>query len=62
METEIGDARLERRDSKQGDVLREWLERDLFPAFATRMLPVDLAVVRRACAMHILDPRLNETS
>jgi len=57
MEIEIGVARLERRDSFQGDVLRKWLERDLVVAFATRILPIDLAVVRRAAAMHVPNPR-----
>lgn len=57
MEIEIGVARLERRDSFQGDVLRKWLERDLVLAFATRILPIDLAVVRRAAAMHVPNPR-----
>ena len=57
MEIEIGVARMERRDSVQGDVLRKWLERDLLAAFATRILPVDLAVVRRTSAMHVPDPR-----
>jgi toxin FitB len=57
MEIEIGVARLERRDALQGDVLRTWLERDLLPAFATRILPIDLPVVRRAAAMHVPDPR-----
>ena len=57
MEIEIGVARLERRDSVQGDVLRKWLERDLLAAFATRILPVDLAVVRLASAMHVPDPQ-----
>jgi len=57
LEIEIGVARVERRDSVQGDVLRKWLERDLLAAFATRILPVDLAVVRRASAMHVPDPR-----
>jgi predicted nucleic acid-binding protein len=57
MEIEIGVARMERRDSVQGDVLRKWLGRDLLAAFATRILPVDLAVVRRASAMHVPDPR-----
>lgn len=57
MEIEIGVARMERRDSVRGDVLRKWLERDLLAAFATRILPVDLAVVRRASAMHVPDPR-----
>lgn len=57
MEIEIGIARLERRDSSQGRALRTWLERDLLAAFATRTLPVDLGVVRRAALMHVPDPR-----
>lgn len=57
MEVEIGVARLERRDSRQGDVVRKWLERDLLAAFATRIWPIDLNVVQRAAAMHVPDPR-----
>lgn len=57
MEIEIGVARLERRDRAQGQALRAWLERDLLGAFATRTLPVDLDVVRRAAGMHVPDPR-----
>jgi predicted nucleic acid-binding protein len=57
MEIEIGVARLERRDSAQGQVLRTWLERDLLAAFATRTLPVDLDVIRRAAGMHVPDRR-----
>lgn len=57
MEIEIGVARLERRNSSQGQALRTWLERDLLAAFATRTLPVDLDVVRRAAVMHVPDPR-----
>ncbi|MGI8646664.1 MAG: type II toxin-antitoxin system VapC family toxin [Mycobacteriales bacterium] len=57
MEIEIGVARMERRDTLQGNVLRRWFERDLLSVFATRTLPVDLAVVRRAATMHVPDPR-----
>jgi predicted nucleic acid-binding protein len=57
MEIEIGIARLERRDAVQGSVLRRWLEHDLLAAFAGRILPVDLDVVRRAAGMHVPDPR-----
>jgi predicted nucleic acid-binding protein len=57
MEIEIGIARLERRDPTQGDVLRRWLEDELLAAFANRMLPVDLDVVRQAARMHVPDPR-----
>jgi len=57
MEIEIGIARLERRDPAQGETLRRWLEHDLLAAFANRMLPVDLDVVRQAARMHVPDPR-----
>lgn len=57
MEIEIGVARLERRDPASGEVLRRWFERDLLAAFATRIWPIDLAVVRRAAEMHVPDPR-----
>jgi hypothetical protein len=57
MEIEIGVARLERRDSHQGEILRKWLERDLLTAFSARIWPIDLTVVRRAATMHVPDPR-----
>lgn len=57
LEVEIGVRRVERRDPAQGAVLRRWLEHDLLPAFADRILPIDLPVVRRAAAMHVPDPR-----
>ena len=57
MEVEIGVGRVERRDARQGAVLRRWLEQDLLPAFAGRLLPVDLAVARRAAGLHVPDPR-----
>lgn len=57
MEVEIGVARVEHRDRRQGAVLRRWLERDLLPAFAGRLLPVDTAVARRAASLHVPEPR-----
>jgi len=57
MEVEIGVARLENRDARQGTTLRRWLERDLLPAFEGRLLPIDVAVARRAAALHVPDPR-----
>lgn len=57
MEVEIGIARLERRDERQGATLRRWLEQDLLSAFEGRLLPVDVAVARRAAALHVPDPR-----
>jgi predicted nucleic acid-binding protein len=57
MEVEIGVARIERRDERQGVQLRRWLDRDLLPAFEGRLLPIDLAVARRAAGLHVPDPR-----
>ena len=57
LEIEVGIGRVERRDERQGVILRRWLERDLLTAFAGRVLSIDQAVARRAAAMHVPDPR-----
>lgn len=57
MEVEIGVGRVEKHDTPKGTVLRRWLEQDLLPAFAGRLLPVDVAVARRAAGLHVPDPR-----
>ena len=56
-ELEIGVLLAERRDPSQGAVLRRWLEMQVLPAFAERVLPVDTAVARRSAALHVPDPR-----
>ena len=40
-----------------GAILRRWLEVQVLPAFAERILPVDTAVARRGAALHVPDPR-----
>lgn len=57
LEIEIGVARMERRDPRQGAVLRRWLDRHVLGAFEDRVVPVDLAAVRRAATLHVPDPR-----
>jgi toxin FitB len=57
MEVEVGICRIERHDSTQGSRLRTWLEDDLLDVFANRILPLDLAVGRRAARLHVPDPR-----
>ena len=47
---------IERRDGAQGAILRGWLENQVLPAFAGRILPVDTAVARRSAALHVPDP------
>lgn len=55
-EIEIGVLRAERRDPAQGAGLRLWLEESVLPAFAGRILPVDLAVARQSACLHVPDP------
>lgn len=45
-EIERGVATKERIDASQGAVLRRWLEDNVLPAFADRVLPFDLAAAR----------------
>ena len=56
-ELEIGVLRAERRDAVQGAVLRRWLEAQVLPAFAERILPVDTAVALRSAVLHVPDPQ-----
>jgi predicted nucleic acid-binding protein len=56
-ELEIGVLLAERRDAARGAILRHWLESQVMPAFAERILPVDTVVARRSAVLHIPDPR-----
>lgn len=56
-ELEIGVLLAERRDRAQGAILRRWLEAQVLPAFAERILPVDTPVARRSAVLHVPHPR-----
>jgi toxin FitB len=56
-ELEIGVRLAERRDPAAGALLRAWLDGHVLPAFAGRVLAVDLAVARRSAELHVSDPR-----
>lgn len=56
-ELEIGVLLAQRRDPQQGAIFRTWLDRQVLPAFAGRILPVDTAVARRSAGLHVPDPR-----
>ena len=56
-ELEIGVLLAERKDPAKGAVLRLWLDHAVLPAFANRILPVDLAVSIRSAKLHVPDPR-----
>ncbi|MGH9277607.1 MAG: type II toxin-antitoxin system VapC family toxin [Acidimicrobiales bacterium] len=55
-ELEHGVLLAERRDARQGAILRQWLDESVAAAFADRILPIDEAVAKRAAALHVPDP------
>jgi toxin FitB len=57
LELDIGIRLVERRDPAQGSALRGWLDQHVLPAFAGRVLPVDIAVAQRCATLHVPDPR-----
>jgi toxin FitB len=57
LEVEMGVLGIERRDSQQGALLRNWLEASVLPAFAERILIFDTKIARCCAALHIPDKR-----
>lgn len=57
LELELGVMLMERRDHAQGALLRAWLDGHVLPAFAGRVLAIDIAVARRCAQLHVPDPK-----
>ena len=57
MELEVGILLVERRDQKQGSVLRAWMESYVLPSFAGRILAIDTDVAQRCAALHVPNPK-----
>ncbi len=57
LELEIGVMLVERRDAVQGAILRAWLDNQVLPAFAGRIIAVDTAVARCCARLHVPDRR-----
>lgn len=57
LELEIGVLRIERRDVTQGQMLRHWLDQQVLPAFAGRVLPIDVMVAKQCAPLHVPDPK-----
>lgn len=57
LEIELGILRIERRDSRQGAMLRTWMTERILPEFSGRVLPVDATIALRCAALHVPDPR-----
>jgi len=56
-ELELGVLRIERKDAVRGAALRVWLESQVLPTFAGRIMAVDAAIARRAAQLQVPDPR-----
>lgn len=57
LEMELGTLLMERRDARQGAILRAWLEDYVLPSFAGRILVVDTPVALRGAALQVPNPR-----
>src|SRR5215471_11943389 len=57
LELQIGTLLVERRDRKQGAILRAWIDGHVLPAFSGRILAIDTAVAQRCASLHLPNPR-----
>ena len=57
LEMELGTLLMERRDVRQGAILRSWMDDYVLPNFATRILVVDTTVALRGAALQVPNPR-----
>lgn len=56
-ELERGVQQMERRDARQGAVLRDWLDGQVMPTYEARTLPLSRAVALICAGLHIPDPK-----
>ena len=56
-ELELAILLLERKDKRQGAILRAWIDTRVLPEFEGRILPVDVAMTQRCAKLHVPDPR-----
>jgi predicted nucleic acid-binding protein len=57
LELELGALQKERTNKAQDGVLRAWLNEQVLPHFAGRILPVDQPVALRCAQLYVPDPR-----
>lgn len=53
LELETGILQVERRDPAQGTILRVWLDEQVLPVFAERILVVDTVIALRCARLHV---------
>lgn len=57
LEIEIGALRMLRRDPRQGRAFRDWIDRNVIPAFDSRILDINRAIMIRCAELHVPDPK-----
>ena len=57
LELEIGMLLVERRDRKQGAILRAWIDGHVLPSFPGRILAIDTVVALRCASLNVPNPR-----
>jgi hypothetical protein len=57
LELEIGILLLERRDARQGSLLRSWMGHQVLSAFEGRIMPISLEVIHLCAFLHVPNPR-----
>jgi len=57
LELKTGVKLIERRDQKQGAMLRIWLNDHVLPAFSEHIIPIDTAVALCCANLHVPDPQ-----
>jgi toxin FitB len=55
-ELEKGTLMMERKDARQGNQLRTWLDGQVIARFDGRILPIDAVVAKRTARLHVPDP------
>ncbi len=57
MELEMGVLAIERKDERQGKVLRRWLENGVKNAFENRVISIDANVAIQCARLHVPNPK-----
>jgi len=57
LELELSALLIERRDRRQGAMIRAWLDRKIMPEFSGRILPITFEIARRCATLHVPNPK-----
>lgn len=57
LELEKGILQVERKDTKQGKVLRAWLDNQVIPAFSGKVLAIDTDIALKCAKLHVPNPK-----